>query len=155
MLGLVVLLKLLRSENLEVLALVEGILDRDGAVTMERVLPALEDRWSLRVEEGFATCWLFCLLTPDSPPLRRADSWPAPPEAGLLKPGVAGPPFLGDFSAKMGSANSIRATVSVTKAILAFPQYFSINIIQLLSSATLSCAYFHSSRHILSSCSIY
>ena len=107
-------LELLRLEGLEVIALVEGLLDRDRAVTLGGVLLVLVGRWAFREEEGFATCRLFWL--------------PAP---GLLL-------FLGAFFAKMGSANSIRAKVSITKTILAFFRYFSVDIIHLLSSAIVS-----------------
>ena len=41
------------------LTLVEGLLDRDGTVTLVEVLPALEDRWTFREEEDLATCRLF------------------------------------------------------------------------------------------------
>ncbi len=109
-----VLLELLRLEGLEVLALIEDLLDRDGTVTLVGVLLVLGDRWILRAEEDFAACRFFCLPAPDS----------------LL--------FLGAPSVKMGSANSIRAKVSVTKAILAFFRYFSVDIIHLLSSAIVS-----------------
>ncbi len=59
MLGLMVLMELLRLEGLEMLALIEGLLDRDGTVTLVGVLLALGDRWILRAEEDFATCRLF------------------------------------------------------------------------------------------------
>ena len=54
-----VLMELLRLEGLEMLALIEGLLDRDGTVTLVGVLLALGDRWILRAEEDFATCRLF------------------------------------------------------------------------------------------------
>jgi len=97
-----------------VLTLVEGLLDRDRAVTLVRVLPALEGRWTFRAEEDLATCRLFWLLAPD---LRL---------------------FLDAFFAKMGSTNSIRAKTSVTKAILTLSRYFSVDIILLLSQATIA-----------------
>ena len=109
-----VLLELLRPEGLDGIALVEGLLDRDGTVTLVGVLLALGDRWILRAEEDFGACRLFWLPAPD-----------------LLL-------FLGAPSVKMGSANSIRAKVNVTKAILAFFRYFSVDIIHLLSSAIVS-----------------
>lgn len=88
-----VLLELLRLEGLEAIAPVEGLLDRDRAVTLEGVLLVLGGRWTFRAEEAFGACRLFWLLAPD-----------------LLL-------FLGAASVKMGSANSIRAKVSITKAI--------------------------------------
>ena len=103
----------LRLEDLEVIAPAEGLLDRDRAVTLEGVLLVLGGRWTFRAEEAFGACRLFWLPAPD-----------------LLL-------FLG-ASAKMGSANSIRAKVSVTKAIFAFFRYFSVDIIHLLSSAIVS-----------------
>ena len=54
-----VLLELLRLEGLEVLALIEDLLDRDGTVTLVGVLLALGDRWILRAEEDFGACRLF------------------------------------------------------------------------------------------------
>ena len=91
------------------LALIEGLLDRDRAVTLVRVLPALEERWTLRAEEDLATCRLLWLLARD-----------------LLL-------LLDAFFAKMGSTNSIRTKTSVTKAILTLFRYFIVDIIRLLS----------------------
>lgn len=93
MLELMVLLELLRLEGLEVIAPVEGLLDRDRAVTLEGVLLVLGGWWTLREEEGFGACRLLWLPAPDS----------------LL--------FLGAASVKMGPTNSIRAKVSIKKAI--------------------------------------
>jgi len=137
-------LELLRLEGLEVIAPAEGLLDRDRAVTLEGVLLVLGGRWTFRAEEAFGACRLFLLPALDS----------------LL--------FLGAPSVKTGSANSIRAKVSVTKAILAFFRYFSVDIIHLLSSAIVSgrqatlltrrpypTPIFHASRYILSFRSIY
>lgn len=107
-------LELLRLEGLEVLACVEGLMDREGIVTFVGVLLAVGDRRTVRVEEDLAGCRLFWLLARDS----------------LL--------FLGAFSAKTGSANRIKGKVSVIRAILAFFRYFSIDIIHLLSSAIVS-----------------
>jgi len=137
-------LVLLRLEGLEVIAPVEGLLDRDRAVTLGGVLITVEGRWTFRAEEGFATCRFFWLPAPD-----------------LLL-------FLGVFSAKMGSVNSIKAKTIVIKAILAFFRYLSVDIIHLLSSAIVSgrqaklfarrpnpTPIFHASRYILSFRSIY
>jgi hypothetical protein len=137
-------LELLRLEGLEVIAPAEGLLDRDRAVTLEAVLLVLGGRWTFRAEEDLGACRLFWLLALD-----------------LLL-------FLGAASVKMGSANSIRAKVSVTKTILVFFRYFNVDIIHLLSSAIVSgrqaklfarrphpTPIFHASRYILCFCSIH
>ena len=54
-----VLLELLRLEGLEVIAPVEGLLNRDRAVTLGGVILVLGGRWTLRAEEGFGACRLF------------------------------------------------------------------------------------------------
>lgn len=109
-----VLLELLRLEGLEVLALVEGLMDREGTVTFVGILLAVGDRRTVRVEEGLADCRLFWLLARDSRLFLRA------------------------FLAKTGSANRTKAKVRVVRAILAFFPYLSADIIHLLSSAIVS-----------------
>ena len=91
------------------LTLAEGLLERDEVVTLAVVLLVLEDCRALGAGEDF---WDACFLE-----LLSLD---------LLL-------LLDFFSAKIGSANSIRAKISVIKAILAFLMYFSVNIIRLLS----------------------
>lgn len=109
-----VLLELIRPEDLEAPAPVEGLTDRDGIVTFVGILLAARGRRTVRAEEGLADCRLFGLLARDS---------------GL---------FLGAFSAKTGSANRTKAKVRAIRAILAFLPYFSVDIIHLLSSAIVS-----------------
>ena len=53
------MLELLRLEGLETLAPVEGLLDRNGAVTLVGVLLAAGGRWTLGAAEDFAAGWLF------------------------------------------------------------------------------------------------
>ncbi len=135
---------LLRPEELDVLVLVGSLMERDEVILLVGVVLVVAGRWALEEEEDLETCWLFWL-----------------PALGLLL-------FLGAFFAKMGSVNSIKAKAIVTKPILAFSRYFSIDIIHLLSSAivsgrqaelsvqpTLSYAYLRSSRYVSSFCSIY
>jgi len=82
-----------------------------------RILAVLEDALGLgadfgelgRAGAGFAACWLFWLLLPDSPLFRWA------------------------FAAKTGSANRIKAETIVIKAILTFCRFFCANMIHLLS----------------------
>ncbi len=120
MLNLVVLLELvprgdvlrrvtlLRPENLDVLVLVGGLMERDEVVGLEELVLMLEGCRVLEEEEGLETCRLLVL----------------PPLDLLL--------LLDFFAAKIGSINSIRAKNSVTKAILTFSWYFSVAIIRLL-----------------------
>ena len=105
---------LLRPEELDVLVLVGGLMERDEVILLVRVVLVVAGRWALEEEEDLETCRLFWLPAPD-----------------LLL-------FLGAPSVKMGSANSIRAKVIVTKHILAFSRYLSVDIIHLLSSAIVS-----------------
>ena len=99
---------LLRPEDLDVLVLVGGLIDRDGVVGLLGLVLTAEGCRALEAEEGLETCRLLVL-----PPL------------DLL--------LLLDFlAAKIGSLNSIRAKKSVTKAILTFSWYFSVAIIRLL-----------------------
>jgi hypothetical protein len=51
-------LELLRPEGLDVLALVEGLMDREGTETFMGILPAVGDRRTARVEEDLAGCRL-------------------------------------------------------------------------------------------------
>jgi hypothetical protein len=107
---------LLRPEELKVLVLVGSLMERDAVILLVGVVLVVAGRWALdlEAEEDFATCWLFWLPAPDLPL------------------------FLGAFFAMMGSENSIKAKVIVTKPILAFFRYLSIDIIHLLSSAIVS-----------------
>jgi hypothetical protein len=102
---------LLRLEDLDVLVLVGGLMERDEVVGLLGLVLAVEGCRALEAESrraGVETCRLLVL-----PPL------------DLL--------LLLDFlSAKIGSINSIRAKNSVTKAILTFSWYFSVAIIRLL-----------------------
>ncbi len=99
---------LLRPEDLDVLVLVGGLIDRDGVVGLLGLVLAIEGCRALDAEEGLETCRLLVL----------------PPLDLLL--------LLDFFAAKMGPTNSIRAKKSVTKAILTFSWYFSVAIIRLL-----------------------
>ena len=99
---------LLRPEDLDVLVLVGGLIDRDEVVGLLGLVLVVEDCRVLEAEEGLETCRLLVL----------------PPLDLLL--------LLDFFAAKMGSINSIRAKNSVTKAILTFSWYFSVAIIRLL-----------------------
>ena len=99
---------LLRPENLDVLVLVGGLMERNEVVGLLGLVLVIEGCRVLEAEEGLETCRLLVL-----PPL------------DLL--------LLLDFlAAKIGSINSIRAKNSVTKAILTFSWYFSVDIIRLL-----------------------
>ncbi len=114
--------ELLRPEDLDVLVLVEGLMDRTEEVLEELDL-VLEGCRVLEAEEGLETCWLLAL-----PPL----------DLLLL--------LLLDFlAAKIGSINSIRAKTSVTTAILTFFWYFSVAIIRLLSTYNVITAIFETS----------
>ena len=109
--GLVLRSELLRPEDLGVLVLVGGLMDRTEVVVLVGVFLVVEGCRALEVEEGLETCWLLALL---------------PLDLALL--------LLLDFlSAKTGSINNIRAKTAVTKAILTFFWYFSVAIIRLLS----------------------
>ena len=99
---------LIRLEDLEVLVLVGGLMERDEVVGLEELVLVLEGCRALEAEEGLETCRLLVL----------------PPLDLLL--------LLDFFAAKIGSINSIRAKKSVTKAILTFFWYFSVAIIHLL-----------------------
>jgi hypothetical protein len=89
------LLELLRTEGLDVLVLVEGLLEREEVVTLAVVL-VLEDCRALGADEDFGGSCFLELLPLD-----------------LL--------LLLDFlSAKPGSTKSSMAKTSVTKAILTF-----------------------------------
>jgi len=120
MLNLVVLLgpvlrsELLRPEDLDVLVLVGGLMDRKEVEILEELDLVLEGCRVLEAEPrraGVETCWLLALL---------------PLDLLLL--------LLLDFlSAKAGSINSIRAKITVPTAILTFFWYFSVAIIRLLS----------------------
>jgi len=107
--GAALLLELLRTEGLGVLTLAGGLLERDGVVTLAVLLLVLEDCRALGAGEDFGDACFLELLPLD-----------------LL--------LLLDFlSAKPASTKSIRAKISITKVILAFLMYFSVNIIRLLS----------------------
>ena len=102
---------LLRPENLDVLVLVGGLIDRDEVVGLLGLVLMVEGRRALEAEfrrAGLETCRLLVL----------------PPLDLLL--------LLDFFAAKIGSISSIRAKNSVTKAILTFSWYFSVAIIRLL-----------------------
>lgn len=102
---------LIRLEDLEVLVLVGGLMERNEVVGLEELVLVLEGCRALEAESrraGVETCRLLVL----------------PPLDLLL--------LLDFFAAKIGSINSIRAKKSVTKAILTFFWYFSVAIIHLL-----------------------
>ncbi|MHC4602148.1 MAG: hypothetical protein ACYS6W_02330 [Planctomycetota bacterium] len=107
-LDLDVLAELLRLDGLDTLDLVAERVAREGAVLRAEVLRALEDGLALGADVLLAG-WLFRPLEPD-----------------LLLPELA-------LFAKAGSSNSMKAKISVIKAILTFPRYFSVTIICLLS----------------------
>ena len=98
----------LRPEDLDVLVLVGGLMDRDEVVGLLGLVLVIEGCRALEAEEGLETCRL----------------WVLPPLDLLL--------LLDFLAAKIGSINSIRAKKSVTKAILTFFWYFSVAIIRLL-----------------------
>ncbi len=113
--------ELLRPDDLDVLVLVGGLMDRDEVVVLLGLVLVVEGRRALEAEEDLETCWLLVL-----PPL------------DLL--------LLLDFlAAKIGSINSIRAKISVTKAILTFFWYFNVAIIRLLSTYNAITAIFETS----------
>ncbi len=89
---------LLRPEDLDVLVLVGGLMDRDEVVVLLGLVLVVEGRRTLETEEDLETCWLLALLPLDLPLLLLLD-------------------FL---AAKIGSINSIRAKTNVTTAILTF-----------------------------------
>ena len=102
---------LLRPEDLDVLVLVGGLMDRNEVVVLVGVFLVVEGCRVLDAEEDLETCWLFALLPLDLLLLLLFDF----------------------FSAKTGSINSIRAKITVPTAILTFFWYFSVAIIRLLS----------------------
>jgi len=102
---------LLRPEDLDVLVLVGGLMDRNEVVVLLGLVLVVEGRCTLEVEEDLETCWLLALLPLDLPLLLLLDF----------------------FSAKTGSINNIRAKITVPTAILTFFWYFSVAIIRLLS----------------------
>jgi hypothetical protein len=104
--------ELLRPEDLDVLVLVGGLMDRNEVVVLLGLVLVVEGRRTLEAEEGLETCWLLALLPLDLPLLLLLD-------------------FL---SAKAGSKNSIRAKITVPIAILTFFWYFNVAIIRLLST---------------------
>ncbi len=111
LLGPVLRSELLRPEDLAVLVLVGGLMDRNEVDVLEELDLVVEGCRLLEAEEDLETCWLLAL-----PPL----------DLLLL--------LLLDFlSAKAGSINSIRAKIAVPTAILTFFWYFSVAIIRLLS----------------------
>ncbi len=113
---------LLRPEDLDVLVLVGGLMDRTEEV-MEELDLVLEGCRVLEAEEDLETCWLLALLPLDLPLLLLLDF----------------------FSAKAGSKNSIRAKTSVPTAILTFFWYFNVAIIRLLSTYNAITAIFETS----------
>ncbi len=115
--------ELLRPEDLDVLVLVGGLTDRDEVVVLLGLVLVVEGRRTLEAEEDLETCWLLALLPLDLPLLLLLD-------------------FL---AAKIGSINSIRAKISVTKAILTFFWYFNVAIIRLLSTYNAITAIFETS----------
>jgi len=114
---------LLRPEDLDVLVLVGGLMDRNEVVVLLGLVLVVEGRRTLEAEEDLETCWLLALLPLDLPLLLLLDF----------------------FSAKTGSINSIRAKTSVTTAILTFFWYFSVAIIRLLSTYNVITAIFETS----------
>ncbi len=126
LLGPVLRSELLRPEDLGVLVLVGGLMDRNEVDVLEELDLVLEGCRVLEAEPrraGVETCWLLAL-----PPL----------DLLLL--------LLLDFlSAKAGSKNSIRAKIAVPIAILTFFWYFSVAIIRLLSTYNVITAIFETS----------
>jgi len=112
---------LIRLEDLDVLVLVGGLMDRDEVVVLEELVLVLEGCRALEAEEDLETCWLLALLSLD-----------------LLL-------LLDFFSAKVGSINSIRAKITVPTAILTFCRYFSVAIIHLLSTCNVVTAIYETS----------
>jgi hypothetical protein len=115
--------ELLRPEDLDVLVLVGGLMDRNEVVVLLGLVLVVEGRRTLEAEEGLETCWLLALLPLDLPLLLLLD-------------------FL---SAKAGSKNSIRAKITVPTAILTFFWYFNVAIIRLLSTYNAITAIFETS----------
>jgi len=112
---------LLRPEDLGVLVLVGGLMDRNEVDVLEELDLVLEGCRVLEAEEDLETCWLLALLPLD-----------------LL--------LLLDFlAAKIGSINSIRAKIAVPTAILTFFWYFNVAIIRLLSTYNAITAIFETS----------
>ena len=109
-LDLDVTVELMRLDGLDTLGLVTEEVAREGAVLRAGVLRALEEGMALGAAGALLAGWLSRL-----------------PELDLLLPEPA-------LFAKAGSSNNIKAKISVTKAILIFPRYFSVTIICLLSS---------------------
>ncbi|MFZ2147154.1 MAG: hypothetical protein WAV28_08035 [Sedimentisphaerales bacterium] len=113
------------------MSLVEGLLERNEVITFVAVLPSrwlvaagclvIEGRWTLGAEEGLDTCCFWGVLWLD---------W-------LL--------LLDFFSAKTGSKDSIRAKISIAKAILTFSWYFIVDMIRLLSTCNEITAIFETS----------
>ncbi len=114
---------LLRPEDLDVLVLVGGLMDRDEVVVLLGLVLVVEGRRTLEAEEDLETCWLLALLPLDLPLLLLLD-------------------FL---AAKIGSINSIRAKITVPTAILTFFWYFNVAIIRLLSTYNVITAIFETS----------
>ena len=114
---------LLRPEDLDVLVLVGGLMDRNEVDVLEELDLVLEGCRVLEAEEDLETCWLLVLRPPDLLLLLLLDFLPA----------------------KAGSINSIRAKTTVTTAILTFFWYFSVAIIRLLSIFYAITAVFESS----------
>jgi hypothetical protein len=108
-LGLDGLLELLRLGGLEVLTLVRGAVARGEGVDLggRRIIKKDDRAWG--AADLLLAGWLFR---------------PPPPDLLLL---------FGACFAMTGSMNSIKAKISVTKAILRFPRYFMANMIYLLS----------------------
>ena len=104
----IVLLGLLRTEGFETLRLAGALVEREAALTLERLLLTGEDRWVLGAAELFATVLLFWL-----PPL------------DLL--------LLRAVFAVTGSASSIKAEIIVNKITLTFAECFSVNMACLLN----------------------
>ncbi len=114
---------LLRPEDLDVLVLFGGLMDRNVVVVLLGLVLVVEGRRTLEAEEDLETCWLLALL---------------PLDLLLL--------LLLDFlAAKAGSKNSIRAKITVPTAILTFFWYFSVAIIRLLSTYNAITAIFETS----------
>ena len=114
---------LLRPEDLDVLVLVGGLMDRDEVVVLEELDLVLEGCRALEAEEDLETCWLLVLLGLDLLLLLLSDF----------------------FSAKTGSMISIRARITVPTAILTFFRYFSVAMICLLSTCNVITAIYETS----------
>jgi len=114
---------LLSPEDLDVLVLVGGLMDRDEVVVLEGLVLVVEGCRALEAEEDLETCWLLVLLGLDLLLLLLLDF----------------------FSAKVGSMNSIRARITVPTAILTFFWYFSVAMIRLLSTCNVITAIYETS----------